>query len=766
MDYHWSIHQLTEYFEAVTSQDDEWVAIRGAVERAVEALGAELGLVIRGDDIVACVGLGRATPPVSTISPALRGAAFIEIPALGSLHAVAAGLDDDRVEHLVICRIDDAFSGEERQLLQGMARVLGLALRSLRALRVERTLRTERELEAAERLRLVDTLGSRQRLLESMLTIQRAISHRAPSQTILDAVTTGASQLLGGAFLALVIASPVDGQHRVVSSSAPGSDDAGYTTLVMATAAEAVAIDQLVTRTDQLVDGAAHTALAAPVHIEGQTAGSLVTVAKSDDADVDDWRATLTAFAEQASVALTDARTVEAMRDAYQDLLTGLPNRALFMDRLNHSLQSAARQGVGITVLFIDLDRFKDVNDSLGHAAGDELLAWFADRIRESVRGEDTAARLGGDEFAILLERTVGDSAGLAVARRLTGALREPLRLTDREIFASASVGIASSGSCAGTADELLRNADIAMYRAKRTGGGDALVYEPTMHTEAIEGLELGPDLYHAASRGELRLEFQPIIELRTGAAVGVEALVRWKHSTRGMIQPNVFIPLAERNGVITEIGEWVLRQGCTAAATWRASSIPDLRISINVSARQLDDPAFADLVAVVLTETALPASALTLEITESVLMRDPERAIDLIRPLKALGVRLAIDDFGTGFSSLAYLQRLPADQLKIDKVFIDAIETSVEGSAIVRTVADLARTLSMQTVAEGIETRQQHTILQTLSCDLGQGYHFARPLKAEAVPGFFAGRDRPATADAGRLPLGRRIGIASEQPA
>jgi diguanylate cyclase (GGDEF)-like protein len=429
-------------------------------------------------------------------------------------------------------------------------------------------------------------------------------------------------------------------------------------------------------------------------------------------------------------------------------------------------LQSAARQGVDITVLFIDLDRFKDVNDSLGHAAGDELLAWFADRIRESVRGEDTAARLGGDEFAILLERTVGDSAGLAVARRLTGALREPLRLTDREIFASASVGIASSGSCAGTADELLRNADIAMYRAKRTGGGDALVYEPTMHTEAIEGLELGPDLYHAASRGELRLEFQPIIELRTGAAVGVEALVRWKHSTRGMIQPNVFIPLAERNGVITEIGEWVLRQGCTAAATWRASSIPDLRISINVSARQLDDPAFADLVAVVLTETALPASALTLEITESVLMRDPERAIDLIRPLKALGVRLAIDDFGTGFSSLAYLQRLPADQLKIDKVFIDAIETSVEGSAIVRTVADLARTLSMQTVAEGIETRQQHTILQTLSCDLGQGYHFARPLKAEAVPGFFAGRDRPATADAGRLPLGRRIGIASEQPA
>ncbi len=751
MDYHWSIHQLTEYFEAVTSQDDEWVAIRGAVERAVEALGAELGAVIRDDEVVACVGMGRATPPVGAFSPALHGATTIDVAPLGLLHALAAELADDSGESLVISRIDDAFSGEERQLLQGMARVLGLALRSLRALQLERTMRTERELEAAERLRLLDAVGSRQRLLESMLMIQRAISHRAPSQTVLDAVTAGASQLLDGAFLALVIVSPVDGQHRVVSASASvsASDDADNTSLVMATAAEAVATDELVARTAQVGSAARRTALAAPVHIEGQTAGSLVTVAKSDDADIDDWRATLTAFAEQASVALTDARTVEAMRDAYQDPLTGLPNRALFMDRLNHSLQMAARHDTHVTVLFVDLDRFKDVNDSLGHAAGDELLAWFASRVRESVRGEDTAARLGGDEFAILLEQTVEDSAGWAVANRLTRALRAPLRLANREVFVSASVGIASSGSCASTADELLRNADIAMYRAKRTGGGEALVYEPTMHAEAIDGLELGPDLYQAAGRGELRLEYQPIIDLRSGAAVAVEALVRWKHPSRGLIRPDIFIPLAERNGVITEIGEWVLRQGCAAAAAWRATSIPDLCISINVSARQLDDPAFADLVAAVLSQTGLPACSLTLEITESVLMRDPDRVIGLIRPLKSLGVRLAIDDFGTGFSSLAYLQRLPADQLKIDKVFIDAIETSVEGSAIVRTVAELARTLHMETVAEGIETRQQHAILQALSCDLGQGYHFARPLEAQAVPAFFGRSDWSASAGA-----------------
>lgn len=753
MDYHWSIHQLTEYFEAVTSQDDEWIAIRGAVERAVEALGAELGAVIRDDEVVASVGLGRATPSVTAISPAVQGAPMIDVPPLGLLHALGAALDDESGEYLVVSRIEDEFSGEERQLLQGMARVLGLALRSLRTLQIERTLRTERELEAAERLRLLDTLGRRQRLLESVLTIQRAISHRAPSQTILDAVTASASPLLDGAFLALVIVSPVDGQHRVVSSSAPVSDDADHTALVMATAAEAVAINDLVTRTDVVGSALHYTALAAPVHIEGQTAGSLVTVAKSDDADVDDWRATLTAFAEQASVALTDARTVEAMRDAYQDPLTGLPNRALFMDRLNHSLQRASRHDTHVTVLFIDLDRFKDVNDSLGHGAGDELLGWFASRIRESVRGDDTAARLGGDEFAILLEQTIGDSAGRAVANRLSRALREPLRLGDRELFISASVGIATSGGCAATADELLRNADIAMYRAKRTGGGDALVYEPHMHTETIDGLELGPDLYHAASRGELRLEYQPIINLHSGEAVAVEALVRWQHPTRGLIRPDIFIPLAERNGVITEIGEWVLRHGCAAAAGWRRNSIPNLCISVNVSARQLDNPAFADLVSAVLSETGLPACALTLEITESVLMRDPERALELIRPLKALGVRLAIDDFGTGFSSLAYLQRLPADQLKIDKVFIDAIETSVEGSAIVRTVAELARTLNMQTVAEGIETRQQHIILQALSCDFGQGYHFARPLKTSAVPGFFGS-------------AGRRIGVASGRSA
>jgi len=735
--YHWSVHQLTEYFDAVTSQETETDAVRVAVERAVETFGADLGALVRDGDVLACVGLGRGEPPVDALARAVDGTTVVDVAGLGLLHAVAAHLYDDRSGHLVVARADEEFTGEERQLLLSMASVLGLALRSLRTLQAERRLRNEREQEATERLRLLDTLGQRQRLLESLLTIQRAISHRAPLQTVLDAVTTGAAALLNDAFVALVLNEPLGDRIRIVSSAAPADDIDDHDALVMAAAADSVAIDGVVTRVS--ADGAANCkAIAAPVHIEGETIGSLVTVVLPDTPDVDDRREMLAAFAEQASLALTDARTVEAMRDAYHDSVTGLPNRSLFLDRLNQALRNGARMGTEVTVLFIDLDRFKDVNDSLGHAAGDELLAWVAGRVREALREDDTAARLGGDEFAVLLERTVGCDAGQVVAGRITRALLEPIRLVGREVFAFASIGIASSDGSVRTADELLRNADVAMYRAKRSGTRTALVYDPSMHTETMDVLELGSDLYHAVARGELHLQYQPVINLRSGKAVSVEALVRWDHPARGLIAPNTFIPIAERNGVIVEIGQWVLGTSCTQAAAWRASSLPDLRISVNVSARQLDDPAFAGMVTEVLSQTSLPPEALTLEVTESVLMHDPLRIIDRLSPLKALGVRLAIDDFGTGYSSLASLQHFPADQLKIDKAFIDTIETSVEGSAIVRTVVELARTLRMETVAEGIETEQQYATLRALSCDLGQGFHFAPPLRAEAVPAFF----------------------------
>ncbi len=764
MAYHWSIHQLTEYLDSVTSQQEEPDAIRVALERAVEALGGELGALVREGGVLACVGIGRATPPVDALMSATKGRPVIDIGGLGRVHAAAANLDDDLGGHLVVGRIDDAFTGEERQLVQGMASVLGLSLRNLRALHDERALRAEREQVAAERLSLLDSLSQRQRLLESVLSIQRAISHRAPLQTVLDSVTDGAAQLSKNAFVALVLIDPIDRRHRIVSSVAPRDDNRDYELLVVPAAIDAIAADEVTTRRGTDASTSRLVALAAPVHIEGNTAGSLVTVLTLGDADLRDRRATLAAFAEQASVALTDAHTVDAMRDAYQDSVTGLPNRALFLDRLNHALATAARHGTGVTVLFIDLDRFKDVNDSLGHAAGDELLAWFAQRVREALRADDTAARLGGDEFAILLEGTGGAAAGEVVAARLTAALQEPVRLAGREVFAFASIGIASSDAALLTADEVLRNADLAMYRAKRNGGRMAVRYEARMHSETIDALELGSDLHRVVARDELRLQYQPLIDLSSGAVVAVEALVRWDHPTRGVIAPNVFIPIAERNGRIAEIGEWVLRRACADTAAWRASSLPRLRISVNVSARQLDDTGFVDLVARVLAETGLPPDALTLEVTESVLMRDPLHAINYLGPLKALGVRLAIDDFGTGYSSLAALQHFPADQLKIDKAFIGTMHASPEGLAIVRTVVELARTLRMETVAEGIESSEQYDSLRQLPCDLGQGYFFARPLPMPDVVPFIGGsaergakvaaeRAMSATVSAGRAP-------------
>ena len=736
MAYRWSIHQLTEYFDAVTSKEDENVAVGVAVERTVEALGAELGALVRNGKVLTCVGVGRATPPVDALIHATAGAVVIDVGRIGLLHAAAAKLDGDLSGHLVIGRVDDEFTGEERQLLQGMASVLGLALRSLRTLQTERALRTEREREAAERLRLLDTLGQRQRLLESLLTIQRAISHRAPLQTVLDAVTSGAAKLLSDAFVALVLTDPIEGRHRIESCAVQANDLDDHEVLVMEAAAESAVLDGVVTLFN---DVSGTTVLAAPVHIEGITTGSLVTIARVTVTDIDDRREMLAAFAEQASLALTDARTVEAMRDAYHDSLTGLPNRALFLDSLNRALQRATRLHTDVTVLFIDLNRFKDVNDSLGHAAGDGLLASVAARIRNCLRAEDYAGRLGGDEFAVLLERTSGYDAGILMASRITKALLEPIALAGREVLASASIGIASSDPSARTADALLRNADVAMYGAKRSGTRGALLYEPSMHTETTQRIELRGDLSHAVRRGELRLQYQPLVDLRTGVAVAVEALARWDHPRFGVVPPDVFIPMAEVSGVIVEIGEWVLRRSCEQAAGWRAASIPDLKISVNVSARQFAESTFPDVVARVLRATALPAEALTLEVTESVLIPDPDRTIEQLASLKSLGVRMAIDDFGTGYSSLAWLQRFPADQLKIDKSFIDTIETSTQGSAIVRAVVDLARTLGLETVAEGIETIPQWDSLRSLSCSLGQGYLFARPLAETAVEPFFA---------------------------
>jgi diguanylate cyclase (GGDEF)-like protein len=465
------------------------------------------------------------------------------------------------------------------------------------------------------------------------------------------------------------------------------------------------------------------------VHVNGAPAGELVATT-SDGTPLDLAQlGMLDAFAEHASLVLTDARTVEAMQEAFHDSLTGLPNRALFLDRLQHALDVAARRETELCVLFVDLDRFKAVNDSLGHAAGDELLRAVAARLSECTRAADTAARFGGDEFAVLLE---DDGNGLqpdVVADRIIASMRRPFPLEGKDVFIGATVGIAIADGAAQGPDELLRNADLAMYRAKKDGGGRAAIFESQMRTALLARIELEADLRHAVARGGLSIAYQPVVELRTGRPVAVEALARWRHPTHGPIPPLTFIPLAEEIGVIGELGRWVLAEACRQLAVWRALA-PDLVLNVNLSAQQLRDDGLPADVECALRINGLPGSALTLEITESMLLSGDEDAAGRLARLKSLGLSIAVDDFGTGYSSLSYLQQFPVDALKIDKSFIDTVAAGPQDSALARTIVELGRGMRLETIAEGIESVEQLDRLRQLRCELGQGYHFSRPLK------------------------------------
>ncbi|WP_328471922.1 EAL domain-containing protein [Actinoplanes sp. NBC_00393] len=416
---------------------------------------------------------------------------------------------------------------------------------------------------------------------------------------------------------------------------------------------------------------------------------------------------------------------LDSLREARHDSLTGLPTRVLFLELV------AARSGATTTVLFIDLDRFKAVNDSLGHQAGDELLGLVAARLRDCLGPQDTAARIGGDEFAVLLADPDPDRAVL-IARQLIDAIRRPFRIAGRDVFIGASIGVAT---CPGADPaDLLGNADVAMYRAKKDGPGKVVVFEPAMHAEALARLTLNGDLQRALAQGEFRLQYQPLIRLATGAATGVEALIRWDKPGQGYVSPADFVPMAEETGLIADIGRWVLDTAGEQAALWRRT-MPGLGLNVNVSGRQLTDPQFAADVQRMLARTGLPPAAVTLELTESVLMSDPRTAIACLTDLKSLGVAVAVDDFGTGYSSLSYLQQLPVDELKIDRAFISRAEPTREDLAVVRAVVELARTLRLRTVVEGIETEAQRRAMRRLGCDLGQGYHLCRPVHPADVP-------------------------------
>jgi diguanylate cyclase (GGDEF)-like protein/PAS domain S-box-containing protein len=445
---------------------------------------------------------------------------------------------------------------------------------------------------------------------------------------------------------------------------------------------------------------------------------------------------------------ISERKTYEAQLThlAFHDALTGLPNRALFLDRLGQALQRAARDQRRVGVLFLDLDNFKLINDSLGHQTGDQLLQQIAARLQDCVRATDTVARFGGDEFTVLLDDLAGEQDGVAVAELLAARLGASLELAGRAMFPSSSIGLVVSAAT-DTAEGLVRKADLAMYRAKAQGKARHQVYEERMNTAVQERLALESDLRRGLEQGEFCLLYQPILALGTQQLREVEALVRWQHPQRGLMAPVHFIPVAEETGLIVPLGRWVLREACAQAARWQQQAGQTPVMSVNLAARQFQDPALVDDVAAILQETGLPAQRLKLEITESAVMAEVEQAIGTLQALKAMGVHLAIDDFGTGYSSLSYLKRFPVDSLKVDRSFVEGLAQSGNDAAIVRSIVALAQSLGLTVTGEGIETAAQLAQLAALGCEQGQGYLFAKPLPAATVVALLATGRVPAAA-------------------
>ncbi|GAA0554930.1 hypothetical protein GCM10010172_41960 [Paractinoplanes ferrugineus] len=731
--------QLTEFLSVVADRPDSPAVQRAAVNCAARALQADLAVLLIDEGVAAVVGLAADDVPVY----ALAGRPG-SIDVAGHRYALTyAEIGGEAPARLVLGRLLPdglAFSAAEVTLLRNMARVFQLSLNSLHMLASERRYAEEND-------RLLDSLQKRQLLFEKLTEVQRAIARRSPLNKILETVTHAARELLDVEMASLNLVDRDDPTTGLmVASSGVPEELAKQADRLPLTAGGisglAILGDELVLVEDYqscpiampaMTKAHLRSVMAAPVHENGVAVGSLTVGMYSESREWDkSAQEMLLAFAEHISLAITDARTFEAMNLAFLDSLTGLPSRSLFQTRMEEAL--AADSG-GLAVLFIDLDRFKMINDSLGHGAGDQLLAGVADRIRACLRDDDVAARLGGDEFAILLPGLVDVTEAEPIAVRLLHQLRAPFDLNGAEAYISASIGIAYGEPGQLGAQELMVDADLAMYQAKKHGKDKYEMFEPAMREAFQATIDLESDLRRAIVRHEFELRYQPIVQLSTGEITGVEALIRWLHPIRGIIPPVEFIPLAEETGMIVPIGEWVLREATMRIAEWNARRADrPLTVSVNVSAVQLELTVLPDVVRSALDAAGLPADRLTLELTESLLVDHRPATLDRLHAIKALGVRLAIDDFGTGYSSLAYLRQFPVDIIKIDKSFVDDVVDEPTAAALTHGIIQLGRALQLSTIAEGIEHAGQLTSLAGGNCELGQGYYFAEPLTQVAL--------------------------------
>ena len=611
----------------------------------------------------------------------------------------------------------------------------------------ERRARREAERIAEESTRtLYAEVAERTRELESVVAMGREVAAAFDSHSVGDLIASHLAQAVGFDDCGIYAWDRDKDLVRTVGYYPPDRKEqledvyplTEYPETAAVLASQKVSvIDATDTQADSsevrfLIDMGGRLMFQIPMILNGQATGTVELMSRNGTALSDRQIAIAQTMANEAGILFENARLYAQIRhQAFYDALTSLPNRELFGDRVEHAL--ARRIGEDdrrSAVFFIDIDDFKLINDRYGHDAGDQVLTGVANRLRELLRPADTVARLSGDEFGILVEDVPDLRKVRAIAARVVRAFNRPIDTAERQVRVSVSVGVAvrSTGM---DPDSLIRNADFAMYRAKQSGKSRYRMYEIAERIASDVGTRLRADLRGVVARGELRLHYQPIVDLRTGVVTSIEALVRWQHPERGLLGPASFIAMAEESGAIIDIGAWVLETACSQLSAWQIDN-PHLGLAVNVSGRQLQDAALADHVRRALRRSGVAPSSLTLEVTESVLVAEPA-AEAMLRQLKAVGVRLAIDDFGTGYSSLSYLRRFPIDVLKIDLEFTNEIETP-EGEALFGGIVQLGRSLGLEIVAEGIERAVQRDLVTRSTCDKGQGYLFARPLAPEAI--------------------------------
>jgi diguanylate cyclase (GGDEF)-like protein len=740
--------QLAEFLAVLTATVDEQAAIANALERLAESFDAEAGAFVRDGQVAASLGWAVGYRPEAELREVAAGCrTTIDLPGVGPCETVVVPVGPDDRTSIILARPGSRFTAEEVGLLRGMSRVLALGLRLLATVAVERS-------QADENAKMVVSLRQQQALLEKQSSARRQIAQRAPIGKVLGTITADAAELLGEGVvvLQLIDDGDPDFMETVSNAGTPGLLDGDYCRVPRAQGigGQAIRDDRLCT-----LEAAAglpgqdhvHWAMAAPVHVEGRPAGALIVASAQFGRGYQiHERDILTAFAELAGLALNDDRTVRAMKGALDDArhqamhdeLTDLPNRACFYDRTEQALRLAARDGGHAAVLLLDLNRFKEINDTLGHKYGDRVLREIGPRLRQGLRHSDTLARLGGDEFCVLLPRVEGPLEAIDVAQRLLALLEDPFEIDGMGMSVEASCGVAVSPDDGDSADLLLQRADVAMYVAKGTRSG-VVAYNDELNINSRARLALLGELRTAVAQGQFVLYYQPKATLDGNRVEGVEALVRWEHPTLGLVPPNDFIPLAEHTGLIKPLTTWVLGTALEQLSRWRqggpAGSVPDdLTMAVNLSTRSLLDDGFPGEVVAALRRWDIPAPLLELEITESTIMADPSRAHRLLSELAAIGVRVAIDDFGTGYSSLSYLKHLPVTQLKIDRSFVINMNHDHNDAVIVRSVIDLGHNLGLHTVAEGIEDGATWEQLKALGCDSGQGYLLARPMPADRL--------------------------------